>query len=390
MLEILSRVGHSPFVNKLPPLLPPPPPGRPGADDVAREAGVSVITVRRVFRNSGLVTEATRDAVLAAAERVGYTPNYAARALSTGRTHAVALVQASHHTMRGDYHAEFLCGFQNTLIPHKLDLLLSVVPPDQLCSGHVRQLVAERRCDAVVVIFDRLDQVDEPRLARLPVPALLINNTPAARRRKTVSSIGYDNFTGTALAVRHLVELGHSQIAFFGAVADWPDSVDREQAFRSTLEEYGIDLPEEWVVRMDLLRASELALEAMEALITSGICPTAVVCAHDALAVGIYRALSRHQMSVPRDVSVIGHYDVPGAEFLSPPLSTIRQSGYELGEEAARLLLNLRAAPGLPRNRSVVLPTSLVWRESTAPPRPLTPVGWAAEERSVTSRYSVP
>src|SRR5687768_3501473 len=102
--------------------------GRPSAVDVARAAGVSLITVRRVFRDSAAVIPDTREQVLAAARAIGYNPSFHARALSTGETKTIAIVQADHHTIRGEYSAEIVCGIQHELFAAGLDILLSVVP----------------------------------------------------------------------------------------------------------------------------------------------------------------------------------------------------------------------------------------------------------------------
>jgi LacI family transcriptional regulator len=221
-----------------------------------------------------------------------------------------------------------------------------------------------RSVEGFVFATARLDHPLLEGMAAEGVPMVLVNRRVA---RADIPSVTADDATGVALAVRHLVELGHRKIAHLAGPQDLSTGRGRLRAFRDAMEDHGLpDDPERLVICQSW---TELAgARAANALLSAGVDFTAVLAGNDLLALGCYDALGEHGLRCPQDVSVVGFNDMPFMDKLSPPLTSVRIPHYELGAEAARLLLTDLQEPGR-HSRSLLLPLTLVVRQSTAPPR---------------------
>jgi LacI family transcriptional regulator len=342
---------------------------RASVQDVARAAGVSLVTAQRVFGNSRKVAEATRRRVLAAAQDIGYTPSLIGRALSTGRVSTVAFVMTSRHHLQGEFVARMFAGLQEKMYHHGIDILVPIVPPGEDSAAFMSRLAASGKCDGVAVNFDTIDQVNLEALPRIPVPVVLLNYIFAKRRiPPPISAVGYDNVAGMKKIVRYVIELGHRRIAYLGGTPGWWESGAREKGFREAMAEAGLSVQEEWVVPCVFGNGPPSASLGFDQVYSARAKkPTAVVCAHDGFAQGATLAALRWKRKVPEDISITGFYDSAGAQFHRPPLTTVRHSGFEIGLAAGDLLLrryeNRQLTP-----EQVVLQTELVIRESTTPP----------------------
>jgi LacI family transcriptional regulator len=252
----------------------------------------------------------------------------------------------------------------------QLDVLVSIVPKDEDATSWATKLLAQGRIDALAVVFDRIQQIDPHAMAALPVPAVLVNYTPTdSSPPAAISAVGYDNQIGTEQALRYLISLGHKRIAFLGATADWPDAIERENAFRRTMSDAGLHVPEDWVARCYLMEGETIAAREVDRMFATGANPTAIVCAHDNLARGAYVSARRWGKSIPEDLSITGHYDAQGADFWSPPLTSVQQPGWDLGVAVGQLLLKIYRGE-LTEPTTIKLPTQLIIRESVGPAKP--------------------
>jgi LacI family transcriptional regulator len=169
--------------------------------------------------------------------------------------------------------------------------------------------------------------------------------------------------------MRHLVELGHRRIAHLGGPQTLSTGLNRLRAYRHALHDHGLEPDDDLVLVCEAFTESAGA-KALSQLLDRGVEFTAVLAGNDLLALGCYDALAEHGLSCPDDVSVVGFNDTPFMDKLQPPLTTVRIPHYEIGAEAARLLLDALRAPER-HARSVLLPLSLIVRQSTAPPSPV-------------------
>lgn len=342
------------------PPLPPAPAEAPRSAslaDVAALAGVSAGTVSRALSRPDMLSEATRTRVLAAAERLGYVANGAARALAMRRTFTVGAIvprfgRSSFPTM--------VQGLETTLAAEGYTLLLSAPERTRGHDPALLRALLERGVDAVALLG-----ADQP-------PALF--SALAAHRRPFVlmwaehspqgPCVGFDEADAGAQLVGHLAALGHRQLAIVsGSTADNERAQRRLRGLTAAIARHGLQLHREAVVETETGFAQ--GFDAMQALLARRTPATAVVCANDYLAAGALSALDQAGIAVPAQMSVASFNDNDFAAYLHPPLTTVRLPIQEIGEQAGRLLLaGLRGAP-LPDNP--LLPVTLVVRASTGP-----------------------
>jgi LacI family transcriptional regulator len=326
------------------------------------------MTVSRVFRDSTRVSDDTRLRVLEAAREVGYQPNVAARALRTGEVDTLGFLVASHDSFRGPFHSECFAGFESVVSLRGLGVTVSIPSSAETLPQRARRLVAEGRCGALVIRFDRLEEGYIEALSTVGAPVVLVNYNPRARLEDYgVSAVGFDNHHAVQLAVRHVVSLGHRRIAYLGGTPGWIDADQREEGFRAAMEELELPVEEKWIQACDFGEGFATGHHGLGQILGRALPgPTAVVCASDEIATGAMASARQWGRSIPEDFSVVGFDDDQWSSFLSPPLTTVRHSGWFLGKQAGEILLERLDRPDTPPKR-IVLETELVVRESTGP-----------------------
>jgi DNA-binding LacI/PurR family transcriptional regulator len=326
--------------------------------DVARLAGVGVGTASRALSGSARVAPDTRARVLEVADRLHYVVSPDAASLARGRTGRVALVVP--HLSRW-FFGEVVEGIHAGLRGADLDLLLYPVGPAQERAEFFERLPARRKVDAVIVVAFPVDEAERRRLELMGVHVVAAGGQSAS-----YPFVRIDDYTAGRQAMDHLVFLGHRRIAMLEAKdPDQPDlKPPRSDAYYAALAENGIDADPDLVVVGDW--GGEQGAQGMSRLLSLRHPPTAVYAHSDEVALGAMRTIRRAGLDVPRDISVVGIDDHPLAALTD--LTTVRQPAFDQGVRAAELLTGLlREEPGT--DTSVTLPTELVVRASTAPPR---------------------
>ncbi|MCS7193789.1 MAG: substrate-binding domain-containing protein [Meiothermus sp.] len=320
--------------------------------DVAREAGVSPSTVSRVINGTARVDARKREAVLRAIERLGYRPNLMAKGLAQGRSLTVGVVTQE---ISSPYYGEMLKGVEQALEGTPYHPIFA--------SGHWRadqeeaalKVLVGRQVDGLIVMDG---SVPAERLLELAqsMPVVVVG-----RDIPGLCCLSIDNLQGAYEGTRHLIELGHRRIAHIAGPQSHLDAVERLRGYKRALEEAGLPFDPALVVEGDYLEPSGLL--AVEALLTRGALFTAIFAANDQMAYGANVALYRRGIRVPHDVSLVGFDDLPSSSYFTPPLTTVRQPGLEMGWEAARLVLALLEGG---EYNPKPLAARLVIRESTA------------------------
>jgi LacI family transcriptional regulator len=327
--------------------------------DVARVAEVSVATVSRVMNASAAVRPETRRRVLDVARDLRFHPNGAARSLSTQRTHALGVILPD---LYGEFFSELLRGMDHAAQRHEHHLLVSSSHHDRRgLETAVRAM--HGRVDGLLVMApdvegDALLDLFPPRL-----PAVLLNGGEIAALPREVRSVTVDNYAGAHAMTRHLLALGHRRIGFIAGAARNVDAGERERGYREAMRDARSE-HEELIVRGDFAEAG--GWRCAEDLVALADRPTAIFCANDAMAIGALSALRAAAIAVPGQVAVVGFDDIPVAQYLNPPLTSVRVGIADLGERAVTLLLHALAerAPPTKRTRHEVLATTLVIRGS--------------------------
>jgi DNA-binding LacI/PurR family transcriptional regulator len=339
--------------------------GRPTLEDVAAKAGVSRSTASRVLNEESYVSPRAREAVLAAAHALDYSPNQAARSLVTRRTGAIALLLSEPESKVLDdpyFAAVVRAGFRELAGVGSQMVVMFVDSADDvpattrfLGGGHV---------DGALVFAPHRDDPLPAALKALPIPVVFGGRAGTTRG---LHVIDFDNRAGANLAVRQLVGMGRRRIATISGTRDHPAATDRLAGWRKALAEHGLDpdgLAEEGAFTFDGgERAMKRLIERVPEL-------DAVFAASDPMAAGALRALRAAKRRVPRDVAIIGFDDNPTlAPATSPPLSSVHQDpAHQVHEMVAVLMRLVSGEPVRPGRRT--LPVSLVLRESTPRVRP--------------------
>jgi DNA-binding LacI/PurR family transcriptional regulator len=335
---------------------------RPTSADVAARAGVSRTTVSFVLngRADVQIPPATWRRVEEAALALGYHPHGAARQLAGGQSLTLGLVlrQSAAQVAADALLSETLYGLAAAARSRGYRVLVEPLAPGE---GTYSHLLLSQNTDGLVVSGPRADDEDLALLVRQGFPIVLQGNRPDL----DAPSVDVDNRAGAREAVKHLIRLGHRSIACVtNAPLAYTASEERLAGYRDALRDAGIELDDALVVEGAFDAAS--GHRAMSELL-SRAAPTAVFVASDVVAFGVVRALRDAGLEVPGDVSVVGFDDIPLAEHFAPPLTTVRLPAHGLGAAAGQALIDRVA--GRPVASRTLLPTQLIVRESTGPPR---------------------
>jgi LacI family transcriptional regulator len=367
--------------------------------DVARLSGVSTATVSRVLHGQDRVKETTRAKVQKAIEELGYVPDGAAQSLSRRRKDVIGLICIERPTHEQDvenmnltYTDELLRGVEWRIRALDWQLLITfwngVTDPD-----FARMSAISGKVDGVLISEGSMPARLVERLASR-VPVAVIAGAPAER---SVDVVTADNYSGSAAAVTHLVEVhGRQRIFHVDGPPSAPDATQRRLGLEDVLRSH----PQARLVGSTHGSFSvESGLEAGERIVAQywrtparHDPPDAVVAANDQMAIGLMRALARAGVRVPEDVAVVGFDDIFPDNLCEPPLTTVHQPMRMLGTRACDRLLERIASPGLPPTVQL-LPTELVLRQSCGcSPRTVTrqPVRPAAISQPARPASAVP
>jgi LacI family xylobiose transport system transcriptional regulator len=331
----------------------------PSIRDVADRAGVSYQTVSRVLNEHPSLRPGTVERVQTAIRDLGYRPNRAARALVTSRNHTIGVL-LSARALYGPF-SSFLTivdaarerGYAVTTTPIAGDR------PEDIVEG-LDALLAHG-VEGIVAIAPQDRAREAVRRSGAAVPVLTLQGGP-----DEVNDFGFDQQEGARLAVRHLLELGHRRIAVLSGPADRRCARARLDGARAAMAAAGTPL-DEALVRVGPWFAFEDGVINGQELLRLPDRPTAVVCGNDLQALGVYEAARQAGLRIPDDLSVVGFDDITNSRWCGPAMTTVRQPLVAMGAAAAELALTLAAgqAPAQPR---VELATTLMVRDSTAPP----------------------
>jgi LacI family transcriptional regulator len=323
--------------------------------DVAREAGVSVATVSRVFNDSGPVRQETRTRILEVAKRLRFTPNTAARSLSTRRTHTVGVLLPD---LYGEFFSEVIRGIDQTAQQHGCHALVSS-SHNELAEVAAALRAMRGRVDGLIVMAPEVDAATLTANVPDRVPLVLLN-TPLCD--DGYASIDVDNRGGAEQMTRHLLRHGHRRIAHITGGARNHDGRERLLGYRAALSAAGIPEDPAIVVAGDFTESA--GHDGAVALLALAERPTAIFAGNDSMAIGALSALQAAGVRVPEEMAVVGFDDIPIAQYVTPPLTTVRVAISSLGARAAVRLFQAIQAPANAERHHETVPTELVIRRS--------------------------
>ena len=332
---------------------------RASIKDIARLANVSHSTVSRALRGSRLISDQTTERIRRIAMESGYRASAAARSLVTRRSGTIGVVVTN---ISDPFAAEVVQGIEDAANVHGISVFLANSNADANREVSVVHSFEERRVDGIVVTSSRVGAEYAAVLSQTRIPIVLLNNQHPGG---FLHSVMIDNKRSSREITDHLVDLGHRRIAYIGDRFGQQSDAERMTGFRLALKRGGIKLRRDFVTHGD--GKPEEGERAMDRLLRLKPAPTAVFCYNDMTALGAMHAARAHGLKIPRDVSVAGFDDVFFAQYLDPPLTTVRQPMREMGRRAMETLMLVLAGTACPLD--IKVPGELIVRSSTTTPK---------------------
>lgn len=330
-------------------------PNRVTMADVAREVGVSLMTVSRVINNKADVSPATRQRVLKAIEQLDYRPSSIARGLATQRTGTLGLVVPD---VANPFFADVARGAEQQAYSKGYNVLLCNTGEDSRREVAVLQSLEEKRVDGLVLCSSRLEE-DQLRDLLDHHPAVVLVNRQL--EGDNVGTVRIDDQAGGQVLTQHLIRTGHQAIGLLAGPSASHSGRQRIEGYRAALAVANLPHKPTWVRHCSPVVKGGRA--TTRELLTAHPELTALFCYNDLVAVGALQACADLGRQVPDDLAVAGFDDILLAALVTPPLTTCRVPRHELGVQAMELLLNrINDCPGA--RDQVVLQPELVVRAS--------------------------
>lgn len=328
--------------------------------DIARDLGVSVVTISKVLRDHPDVGDETRERVLARVKELDYRPNIAARTLVTGRTYLVGLVVPD---LLHPFFAEIAKSISAALRESGYYLIVSSSEEDpDLEEQEINQLLA-RRLDTLIVASCRSTVELFFRIEKQKTPYVLIDRSLPGL---SANFVGVDDEAVGIMATQHLIDMGCRRIAHIRGPETSP-GIQRLEGYKRALGQSGLRIVDDYVITecKGDVETRQRGATAMRQLLMLKPRPDGVFCFNDPLAMGAMHHVLDQGLRIPEDVAIIGcgnlHYD----DSLRVPLSSIDQHSQRIGEEAARVTLSILNSKIPPKKANIVLEPELVVRAST-------------------------
>jgi LacI family transcriptional regulator len=331
--------------------------------DVARAANVHPGTVSRALNEEtrSLVNPDTAERVIRVAGELGYRPNRIARGLKTSRSHTIGVLIPD---ITNPLFPPILRGIEDRLDQAGYTSLIVITDNDSERERLYLDTMRARQVDGFISATARLDRELRVELAEAGTPLVLVNRS---LEDGSVPAVTIDDHQGIALAVEHVVALGHERVAHVAGPQNLSTGHRRHLGFIEAMRAAGLEVPPERV-RFGALFTEEEGARACDELLDVAPDVTAIVAGNDLMAIGCFDTLERRGLSCPDDVSVVGFNDMPFVDRLRPPLTSVRIPKREIGQVAADLLLEQLTGEGEAASEILLEPTLTV-RSSTAPPR---------------------
>jgi LacI family transcriptional regulator len=328
--------------------------------DIARDLGLSVVTISKVLHNHPDISTETRERVLAHIKKRDYQPNILARSLVTGRSFLVGFIVPD---LIHPFFAEVAKAISLTIRPSGFSLVISSSEEDPVLEAQeIRQLLA-RRLDVLVIASTAMSGEYFQHLSKNKQPYILIDRDfPGSSE----NFVGVDDIAVGRIATQHLVDIGCKRIAHISGREN-STGIRRLEGYRQALSANGLKYRAEYVISRNSVDTESVAqgADAARALLRCKSRPDGIFCYNDPLAIGAMDSIYEAGLTIPRDIALVGcgnlHYDAS----LRVPLSSVDQHSQLIGEHAGKIVLDLIEAKDSTFRRHVILEPSLIIRASS-------------------------
>lgn len=327
--------------------------------DIAKKADVSISTVSRVINGSTMISKKTTRKIQKIIEETNYVPNEMARGLLKNTSKTIALIIPD---ILNPYFIELIQSVEDVVSSYGYSLTLCNSNLNHEKEKQFIQQMAEKRADGILIISTFVQ--DPEMILRLRSKMGIV---AVQTEIEGVDCVDTTDDLGIMESIQHLVGLGHTKIGFIGTGLEVSATRNRYEAYKNALKANKIDFNDKYIVECDV--KGNAAYIVTKKLLELPDPPTAIQTINDNFALGAFLAIAENGLKVPDDISVVGFDDIMMAKVSNPPLTTVSQPIYAMGQEAAELLIqNITQGPREVKKK-IVLPTKLVIRGSTAPPK---------------------
>jgi len=324
--------------------------------DIARYSGVSVSTVSRVLNKKPDVNTETELRVKNAIKKLGYRPSSMARALVLKKSNVLGFVVPD---ITNPNFPELARGVVEKAKHFGYAVIFFDTNHDNEVEKEAINLLKSNQVDGILVSFSEANQVELSRLKEENVPAVQIYRKSP---KSVISTIAIDNVDSAYQAVKYLISLGHRRIGHLTTGISTLSGAERLEGYKKAYREFGYEYKDEWIYSGS--HCSDTGYEGMNVFLDQDEPVTAVFASHDLMAVGAYEAIFNRNLTIPGDVSIIGHDNIEVSRLIHPKLTTIDTNKNKLGQAGVELLLEEMS--GNSRiNREVIFKTELIVRDST-------------------------
>lgn len=329
--------------------------------DVAKDTGFSVTTVSRALNGYDDVSEETRRTIRASAERLQYSPNMLARTLVTKKSRTIGLLVTNlkRESAKDNFVFDVLCGITEYVSHNNYEMMLLSTSTSRQKNKTFLQLIQERNLDGVIIQGLKKDDPYLNEAIKSTIPTVLID---IPIENETTGYVTSNQSEGVRTAIKFLYRLGHRKIAFMNGHKYAYVSEVRLKAYLSALQELNITFDDSLLCFGDF--EEDIAYHTALNFILNHPDVTAIFCASDVMALGVLRAARELSVKVPEDISIIGFDDILLTKYVTPTISTVAQSPYDLGVSATSLLLKL--IDGSHTTHHLIMENELIVRESTS------------------------
>jgi len=327
--------------------------------DIARDLGVSVVTVSKVLRGNTDIGEETRKRVLKRMKELNYQPNMMARGLASGRTYTIGLIVPD---LVHPFFAEFAKSLGGVLRTNQHALILASSEEDPEIERQEIRTLLSRGVDVLLIASCQANLRNFYELGDERTPYLLFDRNFA---HLAAHFIGSDDVQVGEIATQHLIDLGRKRIAHIGGKNTSP-AFDRLRGYRNALAANNLPSPRNYAMAYEKTEESgdAIGFQAMQALLKLKPCPDAVFCYNDLTALGAIDATLQAGLRVPEDIAFVGCGNLRYANYLRVPLSSVDHGTAELGRIAGEFALELSSHPEQ-EPKSILIPSRVIARASS-------------------------
>ncbi len=325
--------------------------------DVAKLAGVAPITVSRVINNSDSVNPATRERVQKAIDELHYVPNTLAKSLRSRQTQTIALILTD---ITNPFWTTIARGVEDAAAESGFHTILCNTDENPAKEATYINLLLQRRVDGIIIAPTTPDKTRLALLKRHQVPCVLIDRRVAGFKADAVYG---DSRTGARVLTEHLINLGHRRIAIVNGPCSISTAQDRTDGYRAALRRHQIPLEDGLIMEGGEFKQTS-GYQHVKQLLAHHPRPTAIFAANNLIAVGALQALREAGLRVPEDMAIVCFDDIGLASVVEPFFTVVAQPAYEMGEKAARLLIERLAVKRNIKTREIVFAPQLIIRQS--------------------------